>query len=145
MKTIIIALGFFTSLSSAMACTNFTGDYRTPFMTYYSIRQDDCSSLDINDETGTQHIALDNIERKTDEYDVYTDNDEILANVQTFFTSTIKEEKWISIEKSIITYRDGESEIDEKRYEAFFNEASNLETRTYYPNGEFDTSIDLKY
>lgn len=142
---ILLVLALLSLAPSAFACTNFTGDYRTVYMTYFSIRQDGCSQLDINDETGTQHIVLDNVERKIDEYDVYTDNDEILANVQLFKTSSLKDEKWITIEKSIITYRDGEKESEEKRSESFFNDAENLETRTYYPNGEYDTSIDLKY
>lgn len=145
MKSMVTLLSFLFSISAFADCMNLTGDYRTPFMTYYSIRQDGCSRLDINDETGTQHIELDNLERKIDEYDVYTSEDEVLANVQVFSQNSVTSDKWISRQKSIITFSNNEQVVEEIKAEAFFNKGGNLETRTYYPDGSFDTSIDLKY
>lgn len=144
MKKIIFSFLLLSS-SAGFACTNFTGDYRTRFMTYYSIRQDGCEKLDINDETGTREFTLDNVERKIDEYDIYADNNEVLANVQIFFTSGINGEKWITKQKDVITFKDGDQEIEERRSEAFFNDAGNLETQNFYADGTYDTDIDLKY
>ena len=145
MKNYFLIVLFLLSSGAALACTNFTGDYRTRYMTYYSIRQDGCLNLDINDETGTRHLTLDNIERKIDEYDIYADNDEVLANVQIFFSSGIKGEKWMTTVKDVITYKGGESESEERRTEAFFNEEGNLVTHYFYADGTQDTEVDLKY
>ncbi|QDK42291.1 hypothetical protein DOM21_12725 [Bacteriovorax stolpii] len=142
MKSLII-LGLALFTSSAFACTDFSGDYRTEENTYYSIEQNGCDSMYVVDETGANEMIFDGVERLLHEYDIEVEG-AVLAHVQIYLKSEMKAEKWIYHERDVVTYRGGEVEEEKKWAEVSFNEDTDLLTVLHNQDGSTETYVDVR-
>lgn len=140
-KLIVLISAIFAS--STFACTDFSGDYRTEQMTYYSIAQNGCESMDVIDESGTNQMIFDGVERLLYNYDIEIEG-EILAYVEIFLKSEMKGEKWVYHERAVVTYKTGEVEEEKKWAEVSFNEDTDLLTVLHLQDGSTETYVDLR-
>lgn len=140
-KLVFLTCALFSSYT--LACTDFSGDYRTEVMTYYSISQNGCESMDVIDESGTQHMVFDGVERLLAEYDIEVEG-EILAHVQIFLKSEMKGDKWVYHERDVTKYRSGEVDELKKWAEVSFNEDTDLQTILHHEDGSIETFVDLR-
>lgn len=139
-----LALSFFTLLSThAFACTDFSGDYRTEVYTYYSIAQNGCESMDVIDESGTQQMVFDGVERLLAEYEIEVEGD-VLANVQVFLRSEMKDDKWVYHERDVTKYKNGEVHEVKKWAEVSFNADTDLLTVLHNEDGSIERFIDVR-
>lgn len=145
MKRLLLFSGLIFFAPSLFACTNFSGDYRTEVYTYYSISQSDCESMDVTDESGTNHFEFDGVERLLAEYDVYIDEGGPYAHVQIFLKSKMDGDKWVYHERDVTTYlKSGQVDILTKWAEVTFNKDTNLVTTLHNSDGTTETFIDVR-
>lgn len=140
-KLIALILALFAT--SAFACTDFTGDYRTEENTYYSISQNGCESMDVIDESGTNQMIFDGVERMLYNYDIEVEG-EVLAHVEIFLKSEMKGDKWVYHERDVVTYKGGDVEEEKKWAEVSFNEDTDLLTVLHLQDGSTETYVDVR-
>ncbi len=141
-KTSFIVLSSFLFVTSAFACTDFSGDYRTEVNTYYSIVQNGCESMNVVDESGSTEMIFDGVERLLNEYDIVMDG-KVVAHVEIFLKSEMKGEKWVYHERSVVTYN-GKEDIETKWAEVSFNEDTDLLTELHREDGTIETYVDVR-
>ena len=140
---LIFAFGLLFYGSSAFACTDFTGDYRTEVYTYYSLAQNGCESIDIIDESGSHQLVFDGVERLHDEYDIVVDG-QVLSHVQIYLKSEMKENSFVYHERDVITSAKGEIDVLKKWAEVSFNEDTDLLTELHNDDGTVETYVDVR-
>lgn len=139
---ILLSLVFASSLT--FACTDFSGQYQTVVQTYYSISQNSCESMDVIDESGTNQMIFDGIERLLYDYDVVID-DIVIAHISIFLSSKMVDKNWVYYERDVTTYKDGEVEELKKWAEVSFNAETDLLTVLHNADGSSEEFIDIRY
>ncbi len=139
---IILSLSFFSS--KVFSCTDFTGEYQTAVLTYYSISQNGCESMDVIDESGSNHMTFDNIEKLLFEYDIDVAG-ETIAHVEIFLKSKMLGDKWVYNERNVTTFKDGEKEEHSKWAEVSFNKDTDLLTVLHNEDGSIEEFVDIRY
>lgn len=129
--------------SATFACVNLSGEYQTEEQTYYSIDQHGCESMDVADESGTNEMKFDGVERLTYDYDIVVE-DQVLAHVGIFLSGKIDDKKWVYTEKDVVTYTDGQVDIDKKWAEVSFNKDTDLQTILHNADGTTETFVDIR-
>jgi len=143
MKFLIAASLFFLS-STVFACTDFSGEYQTAVQTYYSISQNGCESMDVTDESGTNTLVFDGVERLIYDYDIEVEG-QVIAHISIFLSSKMVGEKWVYNERDVYTYNDGKTEVENKWAEVSFNDETDLLTVLHREDGSIETFVDVRY
>lgn len=141
---LLIVVSLFVLNSAVYACTDFTGQYQTAVQTYYSISQNGCESMEVIDESGTNTMVFDGVERLIYDYDIEVEG-QVIAHISIYLSSKMVGEKWVYYEKDVYTYTDGETEVENKWAEVSFNEETDLLTVLHKEDGSIETFVDVRY
>ncbi len=141
---ILIALSALVMSSVTFACTDFTGEYQTENLTYYSIVQNGCESMDVVDESGSNQMIFDGIERKMYDYDIVVDG-QVIAHISVYLSSKMVGEKWVYQERDVYVYKSGEVEEEKKWAEVSFNAETDLLTVLHNADGSIEQFVDIRY
>lgn len=141
---ILIALSIALMSFASFACTDFTGEYQTENLTYYSISQNGCESMDVIDESGSNQMIFDGIERLMYDYDIVVD-DQVIAHISVYLSSKMVGSKWVYNERDVYKYASGEIVEEKKWAEVSFNAETDLLTVLHNADGSTEQFIDIRY